>query len=76
MCDCITKLDEHLAAHNSRLQVSFLNEGGHLVERPHIGTEKINKRDRRSMGAVPSFCPFCGERYGSEAASTDSTKAA
>ena len=64
MCDCMTIIDERLAERNSRLQVSFMVQGGELVARPWIGTEKINPRNRDKMGAVPSFCPFCGAKYG------------
>lgn len=65
MCDCITKMDEHLKSHNSKLQVIFpiRNTGGLAAIRVHIPTEKINPRNRAKMGAVATFCPFCGTKY-------------
>jgi hypothetical protein len=66
MCDCISKIDEKLAEHNSRLQVAFTFRP--MSTRVHISTEKLVPRKRESMGAVATFCPFCGERYAEEAA--------
>ena len=62
-CNCITEFDAKLAEHNSRLQVIFPFGAGEMTTRVRIGTEKINTRNRTSMGAVATFCPFCGERY-------------
>lgn len=61
-CDCMDKLDDHLKAHNSRLVRSFMLGGG-MCDRPTIQVEKINPRNRDCMGAIASFCPFCGVPY-------------
>lgn len=61
-CDCITKIDERLAKNNSRLKITFTIGHGHPC-RVQIGTEKINTRNRDRMGALATFCPFCGTRY-------------
>lgn len=66
-CDCMTIIDAKLSEHNSRLQFNFMRDGNEIVARPHIGTEKINPRNRDKMGAIATFCPFCGGRYGEAA---------
>lgn len=64
MCDCIAKIDEHLAKKNSRLVTTFtFGNGGFGAVRARLSTEKINTRNRDSMGALASFCPFCGASY-------------
>lgn len=64
-CDCIAILDKRLADHNSRIQVTFVHnrEAATLEVRPHIGTEKLDPRKRDKMGAIATYCPFCGTRY-------------
>lgn len=64
-CDCIAEMDAKLAEHNTRLCVTFgfPRDGSPSFTRPHIMTEKINRRDRKSVIAVPTYCPFCGKRY-------------
>lgn len=66
MCDCFSVMDAKLRENNSRLQASFYVSDGQMYMRPYIGTEKVDKRNRKSMGAIASFCPFCGERYGTK----------
>ena len=65
-CDCISVIDAKLAEHNTRICVTFgfPRDGSPSFTRPHIMTEKIVTRTRGSaMLAIPSYCPFCGERY-------------
>jgi hypothetical protein len=66
MCNCIAEMDAKLAERNTRLQVTFAfpRDGSPSYTLPLLGTEKIEKRKRESVLAVPSFCPFCGEKYG------------
>lgn len=65
MCDCITKINERLKDENSRLVLCWsLTRGlGLASETVALRTEKINTRNRKKMGAIASFCPFCGEKY-------------
>lgn len=60
MCDCIERINEKLGEHNSRLSTTFMVRDGELKDSLVIQTEKINPRNREKMGAVPTFCPFCG----------------
>lgn len=62
-CDCMTKMDEELAKHNSRLQVTITFGSGEMKAFPYIGTKKLNTRAREKMGAIATFCPFCGVKY-------------
>jgi hypothetical protein len=63
MCDCITRINDHINKQNSRLVLSFRMDEINTA-RVALQTEKINTRDRRSMGALATFCPFCGSKYG------------
>ncbi|MBN9601854.1 MAG: hypothetical protein J0G33_02875 [Afipia felis] len=64
-CNCIDEIDAKLAEHNSKLEVGFTlgSEERHSFVFPALRTEKIDKRNRKKMGAIPTFCPFCGTRY-------------
>lgn len=72
MCNCITEMDERLKSHNTRLSIGFsINMKTRKVrEYPAIMTEKIEKRSRQKQAQpIPTFCPFCGEKYADEATS-------
>lgn len=75
-CNCIEVIDAELAKHNSRLDVGFTfgtpERPGYAF--PALNTEKINKRSRDKMGAIPTFCPFCGVAYRSDAKASASTR--
>lgn len=64
-CKCIEIIDKRLAERNSRLEVGFTfgteERPGYAF--PALRTEKINKRNRDKMGAIPTYCPFCGTAY-------------
>ncbi|TIT24443.1 MAG: hypothetical protein E5W70_03825 [Mesorhizobium sp.] len=64
-CECIEILDAQLAERNSRLAVGFTfgtaERPGYVF--PALSTEKIDKRNRDKVGAIPTFCPFCGVKY-------------
>lgn len=65
-CKCIEEMNAKLGEHNTRLCVTFgfPRDGSPSFTRPHIQTEKIETRKRvGAVLAIPSFCPFCGERY-------------
>lgn len=62
MCDCIERTDALLADRNTRLVV-FLSLAGKPT-RPMIATEvREKKRGAGCVTLMPTFCPFCGERY-------------
>ncbi|QDH34006.1 hypothetical protein [Porphyrobacter sp. YT40] len=58
-------MNAKLADHNTKLGLTFgWKRDGSTFTRPHIETEKIEKRVRKGpVIAVASFCPFCGEPY-------------
>lgn len=65
MCGCIDEMNEKLAEHNTKLGLTFgFGRDGSSSTFPHIMTEKVEKRVRKGPAlAIPTFCPFCGERY-------------
>ena len=65
MCDCMEKMNAKLAALNGRLSETFgfPHDGGTSVTYPTIQVEKLNKRGKSPPLAIPTFCPFCGEKY-------------
>jgi hypothetical protein len=64
-CNCIEQMDAKLKERNTRLCVTFgfPRDGSPTYTLPALMTEKINKRNRESVLAIPTFYPFCGERY-------------
>ncbi|WP_390551241.1 hypothetical protein [Qipengyuania sp. MTN3-11] len=58
-------MNAKLADHNTKLGVTFgFGRDGAGYTFPHLMTEKVEKRVRKGPAlAVPSFCPFCGEKY-------------
>lgn len=70
-CTCIAEMDAKLSLHNTRIAVTlgFPRDGSPSFIRPTLLTEKIEPRKRgKSVIAVPTFCPFCGEPYEPQAA--------
>jgi hypothetical protein len=67
-CECLKQMDAKLADHNTKLQVTFgFGRDGSTWLLPLLGTEKIEKRNRKGPAlAIPTFCPFCGDRYEAE----------
>lgn len=68
-CNCIHEINAMLAQRNTCLGLTFgfPPPGSTLTEvsqRPILMTEKIVARKKgRAAIMVPTFCPFCGERY-------------
>jgi hypothetical protein len=58
-----------LAPRNTRLSLAMFFDGPVKVK-PVIETERIEKgRGKpKAVSFLPSFCPFCGEKYPSDAA--------
>ncbi|HSV30113.1 MAG TPA: hypothetical protein VLL76_11160 [Candidatus Omnitrophota bacterium] len=62
MCDCIATVNALLADRNAELECTFNLLTGR--EYPKLGVLKKDKRNRqRRPLMIPTFCPFCGERY-------------
>jgi hypothetical protein len=60
--DCIKRVNEHLAAHNTELAsaISFSNPKAELIQ---ITTTKRDAKLRgKPMNMFASFCPFCGAK--------------
>jgi hypothetical protein len=67
MCECIDTVNKLLAEHNARLVCTYNLSTGR--DFPKLGVEKIETRKRGSAPLmIPTYCPFCGEPYESQAA--------
>lgn len=65
-CNCLSDFNERLKEHNTKIDVTFVipRNGGPMRDFPKIETSKIETRKRVGpVIAVPTFCPFCGQRY-------------
>jgi hypothetical protein len=73
MCGCIQHIDELLKPHNTRLGLTLMFVGDPL---PSIVTEQLEKgRGKpRAKAMIPSFCPFCGEKYPARSNQGDSNE--
>ena len=66
MCDCIKEMDAKLAGYNTKLSQGILFSSSTRGMRSSITitTEKVDRKVRKGpASALPSFCPFCGEKY-------------
>jgi hypothetical protein len=64
MCNCIELIDRKLldAGHNTRISTTLNFMTG--VEYAAIKTEKVDDKIRKKpIAAIPTFCPWCAERY-------------
>jgi len=69
-CECIEETNKLLAEHNTELGFHFLmnRETGGVNQTVRLVTNIIEKkRGARPLAIVPTFCPFCGQRYAPEA---------
>ena len=61
MCDCIDKVNRHLAEHNTRVSAALgIDDEMNMIGRLIVATEKIDKRKKESRTMTATFCPFCG----------------
>ena len=62
MCDCIEKVNEALAEHNTQLNINMSLSG--RPSRIILDTIKLPTKQRgKKKMVVASYCPFCGEPY-------------
>ncbi|MFH5927426.1 hypothetical protein [Roseomonas xinghualingensis] len=58
MCKCIEEVNAFLAPYNTELVIEIFR--GTIV----VETQKKENRVRgRAKAMLPTFCPFCGEKY-------------
>lgn len=58
-CNCISEVNAKLSESNGELLMTFWP-----VSRPLLETQKLDTKKRvRPPLVVPTFCPFCGEKY-------------
>lgn len=65
MCDCIPKLNEMMAEHNTKLDelTMFSMSTGNTRSSLHVVTSKVDSRKKgKAKVMLVTFCPFCGER--------------
>jgi len=61
-CDCIDKVNEHLKAFNSKIELPMWTASGKYT--PFVSTVKIDDKKRGKPQAIfASHCPFCGVSY-------------
>jgi hypothetical protein len=74
MCECVAKVNEQLTEKNLTLrEVSLINMTmGKVRQSLVLPVERLRSDEPRSKTKhiIPSYCPFCGERYQREAADT------
>jgi hypothetical protein len=71
VCDCVDKVDEKLKAEGTNTRLAFMfvtvrrkGKLGEMVTLPSIETALIEKRrGARPKRVIPTYCPFCGEKY-------------
>ena len=63
-CKCISRIDELLKPHNTRLALT-IEFGEQMPVYPTIMTEQIEKGrgKKKAVTMMPSYCPFCGTKY-------------
>lgn len=63
MCNCIAEMNAKLQEHNGGIvHTMFLHPARAVVE---VYRLKTGRGTRRPPKVIASFCPFCGDEYGS-----------
>lgn len=61
MCDCINLVNEKLKDRNLKLSSTFSFSG---LERVALVTTTLDPQRKKGPALMlPTYCPFCGERY-------------
>jgi hypothetical protein len=65
MCDCMTKVNEHLAERNTQLTPTLaIRDGQFKMLGATLATQKIDKSKRgQPSNVIAAYCPFCGVKY-------------
>lgn len=65
-CDCVSKVNESLAERGLSLDVVFSFPDMHATPRMTATNEKnrVGRQRKESVSITPSYCPFCGVKYG------------
>ena len=59
MCECIARVNKHLAEFNSVIELPWAGP-----QRPFVLTMKKDEKKRgKPKMMFASYCPFCGEKY-------------
>ncbi len=65
MCNCIDIVNEKLKEKNTKIGITFSLFGGPI--RVGLLTVKLDRKARQKpVTMLPTFFPFCGERYEKE----------
>ena len=67
-CECIDVMNKAAAEHNTKLCETFMfsRDDKPVLLVVTLVTEKVDKKNRRKVSLLPTFCPFCGTRYREE----------
>lgn len=65
-CDCVAEMDKVLAEHNGVVCTTMFGDPLRVAIRVEKFADKVRKRP---PVVIASYCPFCGEKYGSTPAS-------
>jgi len=65
MCNCLAQVQEHLAAHNTQIDVGLsIRDNTIKFLGVYLKTHKIDTHKRgQPKNVIASYCPFCGEKY-------------
>ncbi|WP_018900377.1 hypothetical protein [Rhizobium sp. 2MFCol3.1] len=68
-CSCIETVNEQLSKHNTRLtQAMMFHKAAHpglMLETEQVET---GRGKPKAVSMFLTYCPFCGEKYGEQAA--------
>lgn len=61
-CSCLTRVNEGLAPHNTRVSLFFSLDDTRIGQPWPIATSQIEtgRGKRKAVALLASFCPFCG----------------
>lgn len=66
-CDCIARVNEKLAEHNSKIELPWFGP-----QMPRVITRKKDDKKRgKPIHMFATFCPFCGTKYRTDASEAE-----